>query len=103
MRSSRLRTLLVCLAALGFVLLAGAVAPLQAQSPAVVRYWLWLDDPTDPMFDQLIKDFNATHPAIKVEYQLVSLNEYHDKLVTALASGAGPDAGRFRTGGWANS
>ena len=34
---------------------------------------------TEPMFDQL-----------------VPLNEYHDKLVTALAGGAGPDAGWFK-------
>ena len=51
---------------------------------------------TEPMFDQLVKESNATHPGIKVEYQLVPLNEYHDKLVTALAGGAGPDAGWFK-------
>lgn len=85
--------------AAALVLLLGVAVPSQtalAQSPTVVRYWLWLDDPTDPMFDQLVTEFNATHPGIKVEYQLVPLNDYHDKLVTALAAGAGPDAGRFK-------
>ncbi len=81
----------------GLVLMAGSgLQPLHAQAPTIVRYWLWLDDPTEPMFDQLVKEFNATHPGIKVEYQLVPLNEYHDKLVTALAAGSGPDAGRFK-------
>ena len=91
------RSALLALAILGVVLLTGgAMESAPAQSPTVVRYWLWLDDPTEPMFDQLVKEFNATHPAIKVEYQLVPLSEYHDKLVTALAAGAGPDAGRFK-------
>jgi len=71
-------------------------APASAQGPTVIRYWLWLDDPTDPMFDQLVKEFQATHPEIKVEYQLIPLKDYHDKLVTALAAGSGPDAGRFK-------
>ncbi|HWU39541.1 MAG TPA: sugar ABC transporter substrate-binding protein, partial [Candidatus Acidoferrum sp.] len=90
------RSALVILAVLGVILTGGATEPVSGQSPTVVRYWLWLDDPTEPMFDQLVKEFNASHPAIKVEYQLVPLGEYHDKLVTALAAGAGPDAGRFK-------
>jgi multiple sugar transport system substrate-binding protein len=95
-RVSCLRLTLLCLALLGLVFLMGKASSLHAQAPTVVRYWLWLDDPTEPMFDQLVKDFNATHPGIKVEYQLVPLGEYHDKLITALAAGAGPDAGRFK-------
>ena len=97
MRLRRLRTVVVCVLALGLVLMTGsAMESLHAQSPTVVRYWLWLDDPTEPMFDQLVKEFNATHSGVRVEYQLVPLSEYHDKLVTALAAGSGPDAGRFK-------
>jgi len=97
LRSWRLRTVILCLGVLGLILIiGGATQSLHAQAPTVVRYWLWLDDPTEPMFDQLVKEFNATHPGIKVEYQLVPLSEYHDKLVTALAAGSGPDAGRFK-------
>ena len=96
-RSWRLRTVILCLGILGLILIIGGATPLlHAQAPTVVRYWLWLDDPTEPMFDQLVKDFNATHPGIRIEYQLVPLSEYHDKLVTALAAGSGPDAGRFK-------
>lgn len=97
LRSCRLRTVILCLGVLGLILIiGGATQSLHAQAPTVVRYWLWLDDPTEPMFDQLVKDFNTTHPGIRVEYQLVPLSEYHDKLVTALAAGSGPDAGRFK-------
>ena len=97
LRSWRLRTVILCLGVLGLILIiGGATQSLHAQAPTVVRYWLWLDDPTEPMFDQLVKDFNTTHPGIRVEYQLVPLSEYHDKLVTALAAGSGPDAGRFK-------
>lgn len=66
------------------------------QPATVARYWLWLDDPTEAMFDQLVKEFNATHPGIKVEYQIVPLSAYHDKLATAPAAGSGPDAWRFK-------
>ncbi len=97
MRLRRLRPTILCLAALGLFLFAGsAMESIHAQAPTVVRYWLWLDDPTEPMFGDLVKEFNAANPGIKVEYQLVPLSEYHDKLVTALAGGAGPDAGRFK-------
>ena len=97
LRLCRIGRLGACFGVLAVLLIAGsAPEPLHAQAPTLVRYWLWLDDPTEPMFDQLVKEFNATHPTIKVEYQLVPLSEYHDKLVTALAGGAGPDAGRFK-------
>jgi len=67
-RLRRLQPLLVCVLALGLVLLVGGVMEsLHAQAPTIVRYWLWLDDPTEPMFDQLVKEFNAIHPTIRVE------------------------------------
>jgi len=92
----RFRICCLVVAALAVLFVPGGFTPLRAQTPTVVHYWLWLDDPTAPMFDSLVKEFNASHPGIKVEYQLVPLSEYHDKVVTALAAGSGPDAGRFK-------
>ena len=80
-RLRRLQPLLVCVLALGLVLLVGGVMEsLHAQAPTVVRYWLWLDDPTEPMFDQLVKEFNAIHPTIRVEYQLDTRDRNDRKL-----------------------
>ena len=85
----------------GVVLLMASVAwvgaaPGSAQAPTVVSYWLWLDDPTDPMFPALLKEFNDTHPGIRVEPQIIPLDQFHDKLVTAISAGSGPDASRFK-------
>jgi multiple sugar transport system substrate-binding protein len=68
----------------------------QAQAPVTVSYWLWLDDPTDPMFPALIKEFNDSHPGIRVVPQVIPLDQFHDKLVTAISAGSGPDASRFK-------
>jgi len=68
----------------------------QAQAPTTVSYWLWLDDPTDPMFPALIKEFNDSHPGIRVVPQVIPLDQFHDKLVTAISAGSGPDASRFK-------
>lgn len=76
--------------------LANLTTPGAAQAPVVVNYWLWLDDPTDPMFPALIQEFNARNPGIRVETQLTPLAQFHDKLVTAISAGSGPDATRFK-------
>jgi len=67
-----------------------------SQKPVTVSYWYWLDDPTAPTFTTLIDQFNATHPGIHVVGQLVPLSDYEDKLITAISSGAAPDAARFK-------
>ncbi|MGB9858264.1 MAG: ABC transporter substrate-binding protein [Dictyoglomaceae bacterium] len=72
------------------------LSPIQGQKKTVIKYWLWLDDPTDPMFPDLVKQFNSLNPDIQVEYELIPLSQYHDKLVTAIGAGVGPDAARFK-------
>jgi multiple sugar transport system substrate-binding protein len=65
-------------------------------APTTVKYWLWLDDPTDQTVQALVSEFNIGHPGIRIVIETIPLNDYHDKLVTALSSGAGPDAARFK-------
>ncbi|MDI3525119.1 MAG: multiple sugar transport system substrate-binding protein [Candidatus Atribacteria bacterium] len=62
----------------------------------VVKYWMWLDDPTDRTVWEMVEEFNAANPEIKVEIENIPLKDYHDKLVTALSAGAGPDVARFK-------
>jgi len=89
----------VVLMTLGALLL-GTVLPLSqafAQgNKTVVNYWLWLDDSTDPVWPDLVKEFNQTHPNIEVKYQTIPLSQYHDRLLTAIGSGSAPDAARFK-------
>lgn len=94
--SREMRVFRPALALCLIALLGALVVPGSAQRPAVVNYWLWLDDPTDPMLPALVQEFNAKNPGIRVETQLIPLAQFHDKLVTAISAGSGPDASRFR-------
>ena len=62
----------------------------------VVNYWLWLDDATDPTWNELVEEFNATHPDIEVRYEVIPLAQYYDQLLTALTAGTPPDAARLK-------
>jgi len=77
-----------------FVLVFLLVVPVFAQE--VIKYWMWLDDPTDRTVWEMVEEFNAANPEIKVEIENIPLKDYHDKLVTALSAGAGPDVARFK-------
>lgn len=78
------------------LILALLISPIQGQKKTVIKYWLWLDDPTDPMFPDLVKQFNSLNPDIQVEYELIPLAQYYDKLVTAVGAGTAPDCARFK-------
>ncbi|BER92986.1 ABC transporter substrate-binding protein [Atrimonas thermophila] len=77
-----------------FVVVFLIMVPAFAQE--VVKYWMWLDDPTDRTVWEMVEEFNAANPEIKVEIENIPLKDYHDKLVTALSAGAGPDVARFK-------
>lgn len=61
-----------------------------------VNYWLWQDDATDTTWQNLADEFNASQSRIKVNLQVTPLAQYQDQLVSALSSGTGPDACRFK-------
>lgn len=60
-----------------------------------VQYWLWQDNATDQTWQKLADEFNSSHKA-QVDLQVIPLAQYEDKLLTALSSGGGPDAARFK-------
>ena len=68
----------------------------QAEGPAEVTYWLWQDDATDSTWNELAEEFNSTHDDVHVTLQTIPLDQYQDRLTTALASGSGPDAARSK-------
>lgn len=74
------------------------VAPVAASAaePVVIKHWIWLDNPNDPTYMNLVKKFNDTHPGIKVEAELVGWNNFHDKLINAVISGDAPDSSSFK-------
>ena len=64
--------------------------------PTQVTYWLWQDDATDLTWDDLAAEFNSTHDDVQVTLQTIPLDQYQDRLLTAAASGSGPDAARSK-------
>jgi multiple sugar transport system substrate-binding protein len=94
---SKLSPLLIVLLVFVFGVSAASLSQAFAQTrPTVVNYWLWLDDATDPVWAELVDEFNATHPDIEVRYELIPLAQYYDRMLTALAAGSPPDAARFK-------
>jgi multiple sugar transport system substrate-binding protein len=67
-----------------------------AKNPVTIKHWVWLDNPNDPTFKEMVADFNQTHPNIRVEMELVGWNNFHDKLLTEVVAGGGPDTTAFR-------
>ncbi len=61
-----------------------------------VSYWLWQDDATDTTWQNLADEFNESQDRINVTLQVTPLAQYQDQLVSALSSGIGPDACRFK-------
>lgn len=61
-----------------------------------LKHWLWLDDPNDPTFAQLVKEFNDTHPNIEVEFEVIGWNDFHTKLLNSVTGGSAPDTSSFK-------
>lgn len=62
-----------------------------------LQYWgLW--EPSDVM-KEVISEFEAKNPTIKVSYTQQSHRDYRERLLTAIQNGTGPDLFRFH-GSW---
>ena len=61
-----------------------------------LKHWLWLDNPNDPTFAQLVEEFNNTHPNIQVEFEVIGWNDFHTKLLSSVTGGSGPDTSSFK-------
>lgn len=79
---------------------SGSASAPMSSAPALptgkVNYWLWQDDATDTTWQELADEFNASQDRIEVSLQVTPLAQYQDQLVSALSSGTGPDACRFK-------
>src|SRR5689334_19143124 len=79
-------------------------APAKSAAPAevsgTVTWWDTSDATTEgPVFQEIVKDFEAKYPKIKVNYVNVPFAEARDKFKTAAQSGSGaPDVLRTDVG-----
>lgn len=60
-----------------------------AMKPITIKYWRVFDGPDD--FADIIKQYNAIHPFITIEYRKLRYDEYEKELINALAEDRGPD------------
>ncbi len=88
MRHKGLLSLLLVLA-----VLALSWATTTAQTPIVIRFWSHDYPPREAIDREIIADFEAANPNIKVEYTIGPGDDfqYVPQLLTALAAGEGPD------------
>lgn len=61
----------------------------KAIAPITIKYWRVWDD--QDAFDAIIKDYQALHPNINIEYRKFKYEEYEQELLNALAEDRGPD------------
>ena len=71
-------------------LVAFGEAPASADQ-VVIKMWMHEHPPRIPIDKAIIAEFEKANPDIKVDYQVIGASEYATKLLTAFASGAGPD------------
>lgn len=74
----------------------GGAAGDDDDQPVAVDYWLWQDDATDPVWEELADRFNAEQDDVRVRLTTVPLEQYQDRLLTAAASGTAPCAARSK-------
>ncbi|HWR45912.1 sugar ABC transporter substrate-binding protein [Sporomusa sp.] len=94
-----------CVALLLAVFMLVALLAGCAKSPAAtggkdqvvkLKHWVWLDDPKDPTFLEMVKEFNATHPNIQVEVEVIPWGDFRTRLLTSVAGGGAPDTACFK-------
>ena len=60
-------------------------------SSVQLTYWNALSGPDGPVMQQVVTQFNSSHPNSQVKMTIISLNDYATKLDTAAASNTLPD------------
>lgn len=91
-RRNKLVTSLACISAAATVGTSGLTQTASASSKSVITFWEFqTDNPSINAFKASIKSFEATHPGITVNMDIVPWSEQAQKLTTALATGTEPD------------
>lgn len=87
---SALRVLLMV--ALSSLVLGQAQGPERSDNPTLVTYWHSYSGPIAIAHERLLDEFHTAHPDIQVEASYAGdLWTMRDKLLSAVAAGAGPD------------
>ena len=82
----------VSMLAICAMMLSLAVAGAQAE-PVKITMWTLFSGGEGSIMIDLITKFNAEHPDIVIEEQLIEWAQYYNKLLAGLISGESPDIG----------
>lgn len=77
----------------GVVLGAMVVLTLTASAKTTVTFWTLFSGGEGSIMTDLVKKFNAEHPDIEVQEQIIEWGQYYNKLLTALLANEAPDIG----------
>src|SRR5262245_6679088 len=72
------------------MLVAGGLGRAEAQQ-VTLKIWMHEHPPRIAIDKAIIAEFEKAHPNIKIQYDVIGTSEYSTKLLTAFASGSGPD------------
>ena len=86
---SILALLFVFMITTGFGCKTQSAAVQKAMEPVTLTYWRVWDD--SDSFTEIIKNYSALHPNIRVEYKKFRYEEYEKELLNAMAEDRGPD------------
>lgn len=81
--------LFVFMATTGFGCKTQSAVVQKAMEPITLTYWRVWDD--SDSFTEIIKNYSALHPNIRVEYRKFRYEEYEKELLNAMAEDRGPD------------
>ncbi len=62
-----------------------------AANAQVIKHWQHHHESRTPMLESIAEAFEAEHPGVTIVFEAIPYDAYFDKLLTALASGTGPD------------
>lgn len=65
-----------------------------ANSVTKINFWMWTDFYEDPLWFDLVDEFNEAHSDMEVKLQLIPWDTFHEKLITAIAAGTAPEVSR---------
>jgi multiple sugar transport system substrate-binding protein len=64
-------------------------------SPVTLTYWgLWEDS---QIIEEIIADYEASNPQVKIDYRKQTATDYRERLQQAISSGNGPDIFRYHS------
>jgi len=85
-------------AALALALAFGSVLQAVPAGAGDITFWTWRQEDR-AQYAQLFKEFNQTHPDVRITFQGYEPQNYQTVLSTALAAGTGPDVIHVRAYG----